>query len=123
MADVVRAAPRQRSADSKDPPESEIPIAPAQTHRGSYTSGFSTPLGARNPSTFRNDGFGSAKDDKLPFQRVDACVSYAPLLSPFKHLIVDPERWCIAAAAFRRSAFMYDAWIEVEPDLGDRGKE
>lgn len=67
MADAVRAAAKRRSADSSDPPESEIPIAHAHTHRGSYTSGFSTPAGARNPSTSRT--FRNAKQNfgNLPF--------------------------------------------------------
>ena len=51
MADPVCDTARERSVDSKDPAGSEIPIAQSMPIRGSYTSGFSTPHGARNPST------------------------------------------------------------------------
>ena len=54
VVDAIRAAIRSHAIGTADPTESEIPIAWHLPIRGSYLSGFSTPVGARNPSTIRN---------------------------------------------------------------------
>lgn len=51
VAPAACTAARWRWGGTTDHTKSEIPIAHALTHRGSYLSGFSTPAGARNPST------------------------------------------------------------------------
>jgi hypothetical protein len=60
-------APQRSSHRSQSPAASVIPIDHRRGLRGSYTSGFSTPDGARNPSTVRKGNFAGPSRNKQTF--------------------------------------------------------